>query len=86
MLFTSTKASADSPSSVQILTYLEAMHKRAVLPEPDFISITWTGLMTSLDMTTKPELLPDLALKEIKEISPLLEPFCQKPATEVALM
>jgi hypothetical protein len=42
--------------------------------------------MTSLDMTTKPELLPDLAIKEIQEVSPLLEPFCQKPATEVALM
>ncbi|ORY42133.1 hypothetical protein BCR35DRAFT_311290 [Leucosporidium creatinivorum] len=70
----------------EILTYLEAIYKRAVLTEPEFISIVWTGLMTSLDMTTKPELLPDLAIKEIQEVSPLLEPFCQKPATEVALI
>lgn len=70
----------------QILTYLEAVHKRGILTEPEFISIAWTGLITSVDMTTKPELIGDLAIKEIVSIAPLLEPFCQKPATEVALM
>ena len=68
------------------MTYLEAISKRGVLTEPEFIAIAWNGLLSGLDMSLKPETLPDVAVKEISAISPLLEPFCQKPATEVALM
>jgi hypothetical protein len=68
------------------MTYLEAVHKRALLTDAEFISISWSGLLSGLDMSAKPELLPDMAVKEIASICPLLEPFCEKPTTEVALM
>lgn len=68
------------------MTSLEAVHKRALLTDPELVSIAWTGLLSGLDMSAKPELLPDMAVKEIANICPLLEPFCQKPTTEVALM
>lgn len=62
------------------------MYKRNLVPEAEFVSIAWTGLVSGLDISAKPEQLPDMAVKEVQSISALLEPFCQKPTTEVALM
>ncbi|SCV69691.1 BQ2448_1085 [Microbotryum intermedium] len=77
---------SDEADYDEIMSYLEAVHKRGILSEPEFISIAWAGLTSGIDMGAKPELLPDLAVKEIKSIAPLLEPFTNKPATEVALI
>ncbi|SCZ89291.1 BZ3500_MvSof-1268-A1-R1_Chr9g10358 [Microbotryum saponariae] len=77
---------SDEADYDEIMGYLEAVHKRGILSEPEFISIAWAGLTSGIDMGAKPELLPDLAVKEIKSIAPLLEPFNNKPATEVALI
>ncbi|KAM0789254.1 hypothetical protein ACM66B_000097 [Microbotryomycetes sp. NB124-2] len=77
---------ADEADFDEILSYLKLVFKRGLIVEPDFVSIVWTGLMSSLDMTAKPDQLPDMAVREVQAISPLLEPFCQKPATEVALI
>lgn len=77
---------ADEADFDEIASYLKVVYKRNLIAESDFVSITWNGLMSGLDMTLKPEQIPDLAVKEVQAISPLLEPFCQKPATEVALI
>ncbi|KDE04141.1 hypothetical protein MVLG_05432 [Microbotryum lychnidis-dioicae p1A1 Lamole] len=77
---------SDEADYDEIMGYLEAVHKRGILSEPEFISIAWAGLTSGIDMGAKPELLPDLAVKEIKSFAPLLEPFTNKPATEVALI
>ncbi|SGY14332.1 BQ5605_C010g06144 [Microbotryum silenes-dioicae] len=77
---------SDEADYDEIMGYLEAVHKRGILSEPEFISIAWAGLTSGIDMGAKPELLPDLAVKEIKSFTPLLEPFTNKPATEVALI
>ncbi|KAK4057203.1 hypothetical protein OIO90_001698 [Microbotryomycetes sp. JL221] len=77
---------ADEADFDEIASYLKIVYKRGLIGESDFVGIAWTGLLSGLDMTAKPEQLPDMAVKEIQAISPLLEPFCQKPATEVALI
>ncbi|KAK4051371.1 hypothetical protein OIV83_002855 [Microbotryomycetes sp. JL201] len=84
--FVAEEADFDEARRRAILSYLKIVFKRGLIAEPDFVSITWTGLMSSLDMTARPDQLPDMAVKEVQTISPLLEPFCTKPATEVALI
>lgn len=74
-----------SPIS-QILAYLEIQHQKAVLPEPEFIALVWNGLLASSDMNSTADQIQSSIIKEITSITPMLEPFCQKPATEVALI
>lgn len=68
------------------MAYLEIQHTKAVLPEPEFIALVWNGLLSSFDMNALPDQVVSLVMKEITLFTPLLEPFCEKPATEVALI
>lgn len=46
----------------QIQTFLEQQHQRAVLPDAEFISIVWNGLLSSGEIATKSV---DQVMKEI---------------------
>jgi hypothetical protein len=42
--------------------------------------------MASVDWSARPDQIENLALREVGKFSPILEPFCNGPKTEVALI
>ncbi|KAL0955821.1 hypothetical protein HGRIS_002024 [Hohenbuehelia grisea] len=56
------------------------------LPPSELVQCIWTGLMSSVDWSARPDQIEGLALREVTKFSPILEAFCQGPKTEVALI
>lgn len=56
------------------------------LPDTELIACVWQGLISSVDWSARPDQIESLALREVGKFAPVLEPFCQGPKTEVALI
>jgi len=57
------------------------------MPEESFINVIWQGLMGTVDWSSaRADQVDALALKEVTNFTPILEPFCTGPKTEVALI
>ena len=56
----------------QILSYLESINRHAIIPEAEFVILIWNGLLTAVDMTSKPEQINDLVVKEVSVSPPRL--------------
>lgn len=77
----------DSSDTIEdIVDFLKQQQTERKVSESDLINWTWTSIMEQVDWTAKPELLESLALKQIQQYAPLLEPFCEGAKTQVSLI
>ncbi|KAI0066091.1 ARM repeat-containing protein [Artomyces pyxidatus] len=74
----------DSPSD--IVTAVKATIDERPLPEAELIASLWQGLMAGVDWSARADQIENLALREVSKYAPILEPFCNGPKTEVALI
>lgn len=77
---------SDNADADEIVTYLESKAKSGVIPPVDFINLVWNGLLHDFDFDTKPEEISAKVVARINDDAPLLEPFCEKATTQVALV
>ncbi|KAF8658314.1 hypothetical protein AX16_002083 [Volvariella volvacea WC 439] len=73
-------------STDQIITAIKNHQEESPLPEVELVQCIWQGLMSSVDWSTRPDQIEGLALREVGKYAPILEPFCQGPKTQVALI
>ncbi|KAJ8519947.1 hypothetical protein ONZ45_g3170 [Pleurotus djamor] len=73
-------------SSESIIAAVKAKQAESPLPETELIQCLWQGLMASVDWSARPDQIEGLALREVTKYAPILEPFCNGPKTEVALI
>jgi len=69
-----------------ISSFLKDTIAETPIAEADFVAAIWAGLMGAIDWNTKPEQVDALAVKEVTKHAEVLEPFCNGPKTEVALI
>jgi len=74
----------DAPE--QIIAAIKSHQEETPLPEVELIQCIWQGLMASVDWSARPDQIEGLALREVGKYAPILEPFCNGPKTEVALV
>ncbi|KZP34481.1 ARM repeat-containing protein [Athelia psychrophila] len=74
----------DSPD--QIIAAIKSKQEALPLPEDELVQCIWQGLMLSVDWSARPDQIESLALREVTKFTPILEPFCNGPKTEVALI
>jgi hypothetical protein len=70
----------------QIIASIKSRQEEQPLPEAELVQCIWQGLMASVDWSARPDQIENLALREVGKFSPILEPFCNGPKTEVALI
>lgn len=70
----------------QIIAAIKLHQEESPLPEVELIQCIWQGLMASVDWSARPDQIEGLALREVGKYAPILEPFCNGPKTEVALV
>jgi hypothetical protein len=70
----------------QIITSIKNRQEEQPLPEAELVQCIWQGLMASVDWSARPDQIENLALREVGKFTPILEPFCNGPKTEVALI
>ncbi|KAF7985038.1 hypothetical protein HWV62_8869 [Athelia sp. TMB] len=73
-------------SSDQIIAAIKSRQETVPLPEAELVQCIWQGLMASVDWSARPDQIESLALREVTKFTPILEPFCNGPKTEVALI
>lgn len=56
------------------------------IPDVELVQCIWQGLMDSIDWNARPDQLDSLILREVEKYTPIIEPFCNGPKTEVALI
>jgi hypothetical protein len=74
----------DTPE--QITASIKSRQEEMPLPESELVHCIWQGLMASVDWSARPDQIENLALREVGKYAPILEPFCNGPKTEVALI
>jgi hypothetical protein len=70
----------------QIISSIKSKQEELPLPETELVQCIWQGLMASVDWSARPDQIEGLALREVGKYAPILEPFCNGPKTEVALI
>ncbi|KIM78920.1 hypothetical protein PILCRDRAFT_824044 [Piloderma croceum F 1598] len=75
----------DEPTD-QIIASIKSRQDELPLPEAELVQCIWQGLMASVDWSARPDQIENLALREVGAFAPVLEPFCNGPKTEVALI
>jgi len=66
---------------------VRAVVEERPLPESDVVVSLWQGLMAQVDWSAaRPDQIEGLALREVTRYTPIIEPFCTGPKTEVALI
>jgi hypothetical protein len=69
-----------------MVSFLKEQQSEQPIPENDLVVCIWHGLMATVDWSTRPDQIEALALREVTKYAPVLEPFCNGPKTEVALI
>lgn len=69
-----------------MVSFLKEQQAENPVPESDLIACIWQGLMSTVDWGTRPDQIEGLALREVGKYAAVLEPFCNGPKTEVALI
>jgi len=70
----------------EIVKFLQQAQKESPMPEADFLHIVWHTLMSSIDWSTKADQIDATVAKEVTDFTPVLEPFCTSPKTQVSLI
>ncbi|KAK0476635.1 hypothetical protein IW261DRAFT_319983 [Armillaria novae-zelandiae] len=70
----------------QIIAAIKSRQEATPIPDTELIQCIWQGLMASVDWSARPDQIEGLALREVGKFAPILEPFCDGPKTEVALI
>jgi len=70
----------------QIIASIKSRQEEQPLPEAELVQCIWQGLIASVDWSARPDQIESLALREVGGFAPILEPFCNGPKTEVALI
>ncbi|CAO1618227.1 unnamed protein product [Sympodiomycopsis kandeliae] len=76
----------ESSSNEDILEFLQEQRARTGLSMDDFVPIVFDGLTKSIQWSTRSDQIEGQALKEFKDFSSILEPFCTSPKSEIALI
>ncbi|SJK97258.1 uncharacterized protein ARMOST_00509 [Armillaria ostoyae] len=71
---------------LQIIAAIKSRQEATPIPDTELIQCIWQGLMASVDWSARPDQIEGLALREVGKFAPILEPFCDGPKTEVALI
>ncbi|KAF8625400.1 hypothetical protein AX15_005368 [Amanita polypyramis BW_CC] len=69
-----------------IITTIKTRQEETPVPETELVHCIWHGLMSSVDWGARPDQIEGLALREVGKYSPILEPFCSSPKTQIALI
>ncbi|CDO75405.1 hypothetical protein BN946_scf184855.g8 [Trametes cinnabarina] len=69
-----------------IVAAVKTMQEEQPLPETELISCIWQGLISSIDWSARQDQNEALALREITNFADIIQPFCNGPKTEVALI
>jgi hypothetical protein len=69
-----------------MISFLKEIQSDSSVAEADMVGFIWTGLMSTIDWGNRPDQIEGLALKEVGKYAEVLEPFCNGPRTEVALI
>ncbi|KAH7924268.1 ARM repeat-containing protein [Leucogyrophana mollusca] len=73
-------------SADTIVAAIKSKQEELPLPETELIQCIWQGLISSVDWSARPDQIEGLALREVGNFAPILEPFCSGPKIEVALI
>jgi len=73
-------------STEQIIASIKSRQEEQPLPEIELVQCIWQAFMASVDWGARPDQIENLALREVGKFAPILEPFCNGPKTEVALI
>ncbi|KAM5531277.1 hypothetical protein V8D89_015078 [Ganoderma adspersum] len=77
---------ANGDGHADIVAAIKARQEEQPLPESELVSCIWQGLILSIDWSARQDQNEALALREINAFTDILEPFCNGPKTEVALI
>ncbi|EKM54281.1 uncharacterized protein PHACADRAFT_258024 [Phanerochaete carnosa HHB-10118-sp] len=69
-----------------IVTAIKTRQEEQPLPDAELIQCLWQGLISSIEWSARQDQNEALAIREITKFSTMLEPFCNGPKTEVALI
>ncbi|KAF8532541.1 hypothetical protein JB92DRAFT_599623 [Gautieria morchelliformis] len=73
-------------SVADIIAFVKNEQDERPLPETELVQCIWQGLMASVDWSARPDQIEALALREVTKYAPIIEPFCNGPKAEVALI
>ncbi|KEI39317.1 uncharacterized protein L969DRAFT_438828 [Mixia osmundae IAM 14324] len=77
---------ANEESHEEIATYLKEQFKSEAVSDVDFLATIWTNLLSDVDAAASAQQACETALKEIKDIVPLLEPYASSARAQVGLI
>ncbi|OCH86123.1 eukaryotic translation initiation factor 5C [Obba rivulosa] len=69
-----------------IVTAIKEKQEEQPLPDTELIQCIWQGLISSIEWSARQDQNEALALREITSFTDILQPFCNGPKTEVALI
>lgn len=73
-------------STEMIVSAIQGRQDERALPEVELVQCIWQTLMGSVDWNVRPDQIDKLLLREVGRFAPIIEPFCNGPKTEVALI
>ncbi|KAI0743620.1 eukaryotic translation initiation factor 5C [Daedaleopsis nitida] len=77
---------SNGDSHPDMVAAIKARQEEHPLPESELVSCIWQGLISSIEWSARQDQNEALALREISDFADILEPFCNGPKTEVALI
>ncbi|KAF9653825.1 ARM repeat-containing protein [Thelephora ganbajun] len=73
-------------SNPDIVSAIQVRQEEQPLPETELVQCIWTGLISSIEWSARPDQHEGLIIKEVAKFAEILEPFCHNPKTEVTLI
>ncbi|KAI0674850.1 eukaryotic translation initiation factor 5C [Trametes maxima] len=73
-------------SHTDIVAAIKTRQEEQPLPDTELVSCIWQGLISSVEWSARQDQNEALALREITAFADIIEPFCNGPKTEVALI
>ncbi|KAI0733050.1 eukaryotic translation initiation factor 5C [Fomitopsis betulina] len=70
----------------EIVAAIKSRQEERSLPDTELIQCIWQGLILSVDWSARQDQNEALAIREITDFTDVLQPFCQGPKAEVALI
>ncbi|XP_054709842.1 LOW QUALITY PROTEIN: eIF5-mimic protein 2-like [Uloborus diversus] len=76
----------DGAQVKEIIPIVKDQMKKYSLPEPEVAVLLWTSLMTMMEWNKKEELVPEQAVKHLRQYTSLLSTFTRNAKAELALL
>jgi len=87
IITTITESAEREDAPADMVAAIKSQQDEVKLPDTELIQCIWQGLMKTVDWSAaRADQIEGLALREITSFTPILEPFCNGPKTEVALI